>query len=65
MKKTIRSLGLLSAVAVLLTACGNAGEDTTASNKHLEVFSQKKEMTTQLQQIVDGFNEEYERQRRS
>ena len=60
MKKTIRSLGLLSAVAVLLTACGNAGEDTTASNKHLEVFSQKKEMTTQLQQIVDGFNEEYE-----
>lgn len=60
MKKTIRSLGLLSAVAVLLTACGNAGEDTAASSKHLEVFSQKKEMTTQLQQIIDGFNEEYE-----
>lgn len=60
MKKAIRSLGLLSAVAVILTACGNAGEDTAASSKHLEVFSQKKEMTTQLQQIIDGFNEEYE-----
>lgn len=60
MKKMFKGLGLLSAVAVILTGCGNAGEDTAASSRHLEVFSQKKEMTTQLQQIVDGFNEEYE-----
>ena len=59
MKRMAKVLGLLS-VAVLLTACGNSGEDVAANNKKLEVFSQKKEMTTQLQAIVDSFNEEYE-----
>lgn len=50
---------ILAASIVVLSACGNEDGDTAGSTS-LEVFSQKPEMQSQLQAIIDDFNDEYD-----
>lgn len=57
--KSKKKHAILFTSALLLSACGN-GDDDSASSTSLEIFSQKPEMQSQLQAIIDDFNEDYE-----
>ena len=60
MKRIIKALGMLVVLIFVSVGCESSGNETAANDNRLEVFSQKKEMTNQLQQIVDQFNEEFD-----
>lgn len=59
MKKKWLSALTVSAVTLLVAACGN-GNNAQGDGKTLEVFSQKPEMTAVLTKIVEDFNAEFD-----